>query len=78
MPPLLLGIESSCDETAAAVVEGGCHVRSSVIATNPPIIAPAPRPVTRDAHRAAAPADSATRPRGVTIPGSLEEAPTRG
>ena len=32
----------------------------------------------RDAHRAAAPADSATRPRGVTIPGSLEEAPTRG
>lgn len=33
MSALVLGIESSCDETAAAVVEGGCHVRSSVIAT---------------------------------------------
>src|SRR6185295_17598805 len=31
--PLILGIESSCDETAAAVVEGGVRVRSSVIAT---------------------------------------------
>ena len=41
---------------------------SSVIATTPPIIAPAPRPVTRDAHRAPAPAASATRPRVVTIP----------
>lgn len=30
---LVLGIESSCDETAAAVVEGGVRVRSSVIAT---------------------------------------------
>src|SRR4051812_16558562 len=44
---------------------------SRVIATRPPIIAPAPRPVTRDAHRAPAPAASATRPRAVTIPGSL-------
>ena len=44
---------------------------SSVIATRPPIIAPAPRPVTRDAQRAAAPAASATRPRAVTIPGIL-------
>ena len=36
---------------------------SSVIATRPPIIAPAPRPVTRDAQRAADPAaerDSST------------------
>ncbi len=31
--PLILGIESSCDETAAAVVEGGVRVRSSVIAS---------------------------------------------
>jgi N6-L-threonylcarbamoyladenine synthase len=30
---LLLGIETSCDETAAAVVEDGCVVRSSVVAT---------------------------------------------
>lgn len=30
---LLLGIESSCDETAAAVVEDGRTVRSSVVAT---------------------------------------------
>ena len=30
---LILGIESSCDETAAAVVEAGVHVRSNVIAT---------------------------------------------
>src|ERR1051326_1593899 len=30
---LILGIESSCDETAAAVVEDGRRVRSSVIAS---------------------------------------------
>ena len=29
----LLGIETSCDETAAAVVEDGCVVRSSVVAS---------------------------------------------
>jgi hypothetical protein len=40
--------------------------RSRVIATRPPIIAPAPRPVTRDAQRAAAPARSASFPRVVT------------
>jgi len=33
MAPLLLGIESSCDETAAAVVEGDRHVRSNIVAT---------------------------------------------
>src|SRR5215212_6979790 len=44
---------------------------SSVIATSPPIIAPAPRPVTRDDQRAAEPAASAIRPRAVTIPGIL-------
>lgn len=31
--PTILGIESSCDETAAAVVEGGSRVLSSVVAT---------------------------------------------
>jgi len=30
---LILGIETSCDETAAALVEGGTRVRSSIIAT---------------------------------------------
>jgi N6-L-threonylcarbamoyladenine synthase len=30
---LILGIESSCDETAAALLEDGCHIRSNVIAS---------------------------------------------
>ncbi len=30
---LILGIESSCDETAAAIVEDGTHVRSSIVAS---------------------------------------------
>src|ERR1039458_6566569 len=30
---LILGIESSCDETAAAVVERGCRTLSSVVAS---------------------------------------------
>src|SRR5450432_1419772 len=30
---LILGIESTCDETAAAVVEDGVNVRSNVVAT---------------------------------------------
>jgi len=33
MPTLILGIESSCDETAAAVVADGCQVLSSVVAS---------------------------------------------
>ena len=32
-PPTILGIETSCDETAAAVVTGAHHVRSNVVAT---------------------------------------------
>ncbi|MEM6459594.1 MAG: tRNA (adenosine(37)-N6)-threonylcarbamoyltransferase complex transferase subunit TsaD [Planctomycetota bacterium] len=31
--PLILGLETSCDETAAAVVRDGCEVLSSVVAT---------------------------------------------
>ena len=31
--PLILGIESTCDETAASVVDGGVRVRSNVIAS---------------------------------------------
>jgi N6-L-threonylcarbamoyladenine synthase len=30
---VILGIESSCDETAAAVVEAGGHIRSSIVAS---------------------------------------------
>ena len=30
----ILGIETSCDETGAAVVTDGCHVRSNVVATS--------------------------------------------
>ena len=30
---LILGIESSCDETAAAIVRDGCEVMSNVVAT---------------------------------------------
>ena len=32
-PCLILGIESSCDETAAAVVANGREIRSNIIAT---------------------------------------------
>ena len=32
-PPVVLGIETSCDETAAAVVRGGREVLSSVVHT---------------------------------------------
>jgi N6-L-threonylcarbamoyladenine synthase len=31
--PVILGIESSCDETAAALVVGGCEILSSVVAS---------------------------------------------
>ena len=30
---LILGIETSCDETAAAVVQDGCNVLSNVVAS---------------------------------------------
>ena len=32
-PTLILGIESSCDETAAAVIENGRNIRSSIVAS---------------------------------------------
>ena len=41
--------------------------RSRVIATSPPIIAPAPRPVIREAQRAVEPRASAARPRTVIV-----------
>jgi N6-L-threonylcarbamoyladenine synthase len=36
----VLGIESSCDETAAAVVVRGCEIRSSVVESQAPLHAP--------------------------------------
>ena len=33
-PVMILGIESSCDETAAAVVEDGARVLSNVVASD--------------------------------------------
>ena len=36
----ILGIESSCDETAAAVVIDGCEIRSSVVASQVELHAP--------------------------------------
>jgi len=37
---LVLGIESSCDETAAAVIEDGRIIRSNIIASQVAIHAP--------------------------------------
>jgi N6-L-threonylcarbamoyladenine synthase len=37
---LILGIETSCDETAAAVVEGGRRIRSNVVSSQIPVHAP--------------------------------------
>ena len=40
MRNLVLGIESSCDETAAAVVEDGCRILSSIVASQVEVHAP--------------------------------------
>ena len=37
---IVLGIESSCDETAAAVLDGGWRLRSNVIASQAELHAP--------------------------------------
>src|SRR5262245_36033015 len=39
-PMIVLGIESSCDETAAAVLEDGRLMRSSVVASQDAVHAP--------------------------------------
>ena len=39
-PMLILGIESSCDETAVAVVRDGCEVKSTLIASQTKVHAP--------------------------------------
>jgi N6-L-threonylcarbamoyladenine synthase len=40
MAELVLGIETSCDETAAAVLEGGHKIRSSIVASQVSVHAP--------------------------------------
>src|SRR3990172_3215964 len=40
MGELVLGIETSCDETAAAVLEGGHKIRSSIVASQAKVHAP--------------------------------------
>jgi N6-L-threonylcarbamoyladenine synthase len=40
MSELILGIETSCDETAAAVLEGGHKIRSSIVASQVKVHAP--------------------------------------
>ena len=40
MADLVLGIETSCDETAAAVLEGGHKIRSSIVASQVKVHAP--------------------------------------
>lgn len=40
MADLILGIETSCDETAAAVVEGGVKIRSNIVASQVKLHAP--------------------------------------
>ena len=51
-PGLILAIESSCDETGIAVVEGGRHIVSNVVASQTPLHAPAGGIVPEVAARA--------------------------
>ena len=69
---LILGIESSCDETAAAVIEDGFTVRSSVIASQIATHAPhggvVPELAAREHLKALAPVvSSALEQAGVTL-----------
>lgn len=69
---LILGIESSCDETAAAVVERGAHQRSNIVASQIAIHSPyggvVPELASREHLRAIVPVvDAALREAGVTM-----------
>ena|SRR5438034_8482134 len=69
---LVLGIESSCDETAAAVVEDGRVIRSNIIASQIEIHAPfggvVPELASREhLDRIAPVVDSALVEAGVTL-----------
>ena len=69
---LVLGIESSCDETAAAVIEDGCFIRSNIIAsqikTHAPFGGVVPELASREHLEAIVPVvNSALTEAGVTI-----------
>lgn len=70
---LILGIESSCDETAAAVVERGARQLSNVVASQIAIHSPyggvVPELASREHLRAIVPVvDAALREAGITMP----------
>jgi N6-L-threonylcarbamoyladenine synthase len=70
---LILGIESSCDETAAAVVERGRHQLSNVVASQIAIHSPyggvVPELASREHLRAIVPVvDAALREASITLP----------
>jgi N6-L-threonylcarbamoyladenine synthase len=72
---LVLGIESSCDETAAAVVERGCRQLSNVVASQIAIHSPyggvVPELASREHLRAIVPVvDAALREANVTLGGA--------
>jgi N6-L-threonylcarbamoyladenine synthase len=73
--PLLLGIETSCDETAAAVVSGGRTVRSSVVhsqvATHHRFGGIVPELAGREHIRAITPVVAEALARAGTAPGEL-------
>ena len=50
--PLLLSIESSCDETGIALIEDGRHIRSNVVASQVALHAPSGGIVPEVAARA--------------------------
>lgn len=69
---LVLGIESSCDETAASVVEDGRHIRSNVVSSQTALHAPyggvVPEIASRDhAAKILGVVDKALRDAGVTL-----------
>ena len=64
----VLGIETSCDETAAAVVEGGRTVRSTVVASQADLHAPYGGVVPELAARAAFMSRSMSKSLRITWP----------
>ncbi|HWC75946.1 MAG TPA: tRNA (adenosine(37)-N6)-threonylcarbamoyltransferase complex transferase subunit TsaD [Blastocatellia bacterium] len=80
---LVLGIESSCDETAAAVVERGCIIRSNIIAsqvaTHAPFGGVVPEVASREHLNAIVPTvNSAINQAGVELDGIDGIAVTQG
>jgi N6-L-threonylcarbamoyladenine synthase len=82
-PGLILGIESSCDETAAAVVDCGVRTLSNVVASQIAIHSPyggvVPELASREHLRAIVPVvEAAVREAGVTMAGLDAIAVTEG